>query len=119
MYGSMAKKTLKGDEIAEILNRETAKWVQTLLFLCFCKEFSNNSDFCNVFAAVSRSGKHNAITLYRNRIRNVLFFLVYFHIITIGKVLLESSMTVYEKKEYYAAERYQTHGPYNFRARSC
>ncbi len=39
MYGSMAKKTLKGDEIAEILNRETAKCVQTLQFLCFCKEF--------------------------------------------------------------------------------
>ena len=39
LYGSMAKKTLKGDEIAEILNRETAKWVQTLQFLCFCKEF--------------------------------------------------------------------------------
>ena len=39
LYGSMAKKTLKGDEIAEILNRETAKCVQTLQFLCFCKEF--------------------------------------------------------------------------------
>ena len=39
MYGSMAKKTLKGDEIAEILNRETAKWVQTLQFLCFAKNF--------------------------------------------------------------------------------
>lgn len=40
MYGSMAKeKTLKGDEIAEILNRETAKCVQTLQFLGFYKEF--------------------------------------------------------------------------------
>ena len=40
MYSSMAKeKTLKGDEIAEILNRETAKCVQTLQFLCFYKEF--------------------------------------------------------------------------------
>ena len=40
LYGSMAKeKTLKGDEIAEILKWETAKWVQTMKFLCFCKEF--------------------------------------------------------------------------------
>ena len=55
---------------------------------CKVKELRFGLHKCRtpVFAAVSRSGKHNAITLYRNRIRNVLFFLVYFHIISFSTV---------------------------------